>query len=164
MSCRARRTGGRPPADRGTTVVELLVASLLLGVGVLGVAGLFVASARSTSVVESQADATDIATGEIELIRSLPYEEIGIAVSAPGYQPQVDGRPTVTEAGGNRVFPTGTVSRDGIDFGIERSVTWIEAGTSGRSYKLVVIDVTWRTASGDRSVTLQTGLYEGTTP
>lgn len=151
----------RRAPDRGVTVVELLMASLIVGLGVMGVSGLFVASARSTAVAEHQADATDIATGELEIIRSLPYEDIGIATSAPGYVPTVDGRPTVTETGANLVAPVGVVSRRGVDFQIERSVTWITAGVSDRSYKLVVVTVDWETEDGQRSIRLQTGVYEG---
>ncbi len=143
------------------TIVELLVASLILGLGVMGVSALFVASARSATIAEVQADATDIAAGEIEVIRSLPYDQVGIATSASGYQPEVDGRPTVTEPGANLITPEERVERDGDPFLVERSVTWMTPADPGAVYKLVLVRVSWETTAGTRQVELQTGLYEG---
>ncbi len=149
-------------SERGVTVVEMLVASMILAVGVAGAATLFVASAESISVAGGEADATDIAEGELERVRALPYLEVGVSVTADGYVPVVDGRPTVTEAGPNRVEPMGTLARDGIDFRIERSVTWAQVGDDPEGYKIVVVDVRWDAAGLERTVKVQTGLYEDT--
>jgi hypothetical protein len=158
---RRRASASGRGSERGVTVVEMLVASFLLGVGVMGVAVLFVASARSGAVADRQADATDVASGELEIIRAMAYDEVGIASDADGYVPIVDGRPTVTEPGPNLVLPLGTANRDGITYDIERSVTWVEAGTTGTEFKTVVVSVRWDSTAGERQVTLQTGLYEG---
>ena len=82
-------------------------------------------------------------------------------MSADGYVPSFDGRLTVTEEQNNRVEPIGVESRGGADFEIERSVTWAAVGGDPESYKVVVVVVRWDVASGERTVTLQTGRYEG---
>jgi hypothetical protein len=155
---RERTTGG---SERGVTIVEMLIATFILGVGVVGAASLFVASAESVSVSRGQADATDIATGEVEVIRSWPYETVGIDVASDGYVPTVDGRQTITEPSGNRVEPNEIVERDGVDYVIERSVTWAVVGADPQAYKVVTVTVTWQAPGGERSVTVQTGRYEG---
>ena len=160
------RRSPRPPlavpvAERGVTVVEMLVASMILAVGVAAVATLFVASARSAGAARGHDDAGDLAASEVEIIRSMPYAEVGIAVSADGYAPFVDGRPTVTEPDDNRIEPIGTASRDGVDFTIERSATWAPIGAERNGYKIVVVTVTWSSSAGERSVTVQTGRFEG---
>ena len=160
-SSRCRHTSAfEPGSDRGVTVVEMLVATFLLGVGVMGVAALFVASARSVAVADRQADATDVASGELEIIRSMAYDEVGIASDADGYVPTVDGRNTVTEPGLNLVLPLGSTLRDGTTFDIERSVTWAPAGATGQEFKTVIVTVRWDSSAGERTVTIQTGLYQ----
>lgn len=139
----------------------MLVASFVLGLGVMGVATLLLTSARTASVAEAQRDATTVVSGELEIIRSLDYANVGIESSAKGYLPEVDGRPTVTETGKNLVEPLGQVTLDNVVFEIERSVTWASVGTDTRAYKIVVIDVVWAASSGQRSLTMQTGLHEG---
>ena len=141
-------------------MVEMLVASMILAVGVAGAASLFVVSAESISVAGGEADATDIARGELERVRALPYMEVGVSVTADGYVPSVDGRQTVTEAGPNRVEPAGTLTRHGIDFRIERSVTWAGAGGDPEGYKVVVVTVRWDAAGLERTVKVQMGMYE----
>lgn len=144
--------------------MELLVASLILGLGVMAVSALFVASDRSGAAAQIQIDATDLASAEIEIIRSLPYDQVGIATGAPGYEPEVDGRPTVTEAGTNSVVGKEEVKRGDNVFVVQRSVTWMKTEVSGSAYKLVVIRVWWETSSGSRNVELQTGVYERSEP
>lgn len=157
----AARRSERPPlrSERGVTLVEMLVASFILAVGIAGVATIFIASAESVAVVQGQADATDVATGEVEIIRSMPYGEVGISVAADGYEPVVAGRRTVTEAATNRVEPLGQVIRAGVDFRIDRSVTWEPIGGNPDGYKVVSITVRWDAPAGERSVAVQTGLF-----
>lgn len=164
---RSARPSGAPHrnlhADDGVSIVEMLIASFVLGLGVMGVATLLVAGARTASIAEAQRDATAVTSGELEILRSLDYDTVGIDPSAKGYAPEVDGLPTVTEIGKNLVDPLGEVTVDGVVFNIERSVTWAKLGSDARAYKIVVVEVIWDTQSGQRSLTMQTGLHEGLT-
>jgi len=170
-SCRTRQTDALPgrgkgersggDSERGVTIVEMLMATFILGVGVVGAATLFVASAETVSVSRTQADANDIATSEIEVIRSWPYETVGIDLAADGYVPTVDGRQTVTGPSENRVVPIDVVDRDGVDFEVDRSITWAVVGADPQAYKIVTVTVIWQAPGGERSVTVQTGRFAG---
>lgn len=147
--------------DAGVTVVEMMVASFLLGLGVLGVTALLVSSARTAAIAEAQNDASALATGELEIVRSYNYELVGIDPSSDGYAAEVDDRPTVTERDGNLVDATEKVELDDTVYLIERSVTWATVGSNREAYKIVRIVVSWDTNVGVRSLTVQTGLHEG---
>lgn len=141
----------------------MLVASFILGLGVVGVASLMVASSRLGAVASADRDAAAVASAELEIVRSLAYETIGIATTAEGYVASVDDRPTVTESGDNVVEPVGVMTLGDTDFELARSVVWASVGSDDRAYKIVTIDVSWMTSSGVRSVTVRTGLHEGST-
>jgi len=152
---------GAAATDAGVTIVEMLAAIFILGVGVMGVATLMVASARTAAVAEAERDASVLATGEIEIIRSLDYELIGIDPSADGYAPTVEDRPTVTEPADNRIRPVETIEIGTRSFKVERSVTWASVGDNREAYKIVRVVVSWESNVGVRSHTVQTGLHEG---
>ena len=148
-------------SEAGVTVVEMMVASFLLGLGVMGVAALLVTSARTAAIAEAQSDASALATGELEIIRSFDYALVGIDPSSDGYLPSVEGRPTVTESEGNLVEARDKLEVDGTVYGIERSVTWATVGADLEAYKIVRITVEWESRAGVRSLNVQTGLHEG---
>lgn len=150
-------------ADAGVTVIEMLVASFVLGLGVMGVAVLLISSARTASLAETQSDASALARSELEIIRSFDYSEVGIATGASGYVPTFDGLPTVTESAGNLVEALDKVAIDETTFGIQRSVTWATVGSDQKAYKIVVVIIEWSTPSGPRTLQVQTGLHQGLT-
>lgn len=155
------------PVDRprrgeaGVTVVEMLAAVFVLAIGVMSVSALLVTSARTAAIAEAQSDASALATGELEILRSYDYALIGIDPSSEGYAPSFEDRPTVTEEDGNLVQAQDKVEVDDTVYGITRSVTWATVGENREAYKIVRIDVSWESRAGSRSVTVQTGLHEG---
>lgn len=142
------------------TLVETMMATLVTAVGVAGVAGLLVTSARTASLAELQSQATDLASAELETIRSLDYDLIGIAPTAPDFVASVDGLTTVTVVG-DLIEPLEKVELDGEVFVIERSVTWVVVGADREAYKLVAVEVEFEGPSGRRQVVVQTGVHEG---
>ena len=76
----------RVASDRGTTVVEMIVATMLLGVGVLAVFSSLSAAGKATSVADHRSTAVRVATSELETIRSWPYDDVGISVTRLGYR------------------------------------------------------------------------------
>ncbi|MEL6983784.1 MAG: hypothetical protein AAFO29_15270, partial [Actinomycetota bacterium] len=84
--------------EAGTSIVEVMVATLLLAVGVLALLTSIGAAERATAAGDQRSIAVRLATGELEVLRSLRYAEIGIATGAAGYVPRFEGRSTVTEA------------------------------------------------------------------
>ncbi len=80
----ARRLG--PRDERGFTLVEVLVAGLVLLIGILGTAKLAASSESTTLDAELQQIATEQAQRALEEARSLDYAEVGDAV-LPTQQP-----------------------------------------------------------------------------
>ena len=59
--------------ERGFTLVELLVAATIAGVGFLGLAATHATAIRATAVGRNQTVATTLAQEQIEQLRRLPY-------------------------------------------------------------------------------------------
>ncbi len=152
----------RADAEAGTSIVEVLVATSLLAIGVLVVLTSIGAAERATTAGERRAAAVRLAIGELETIRSHRYDEIGIAPGADGYRPRFEGRPTVNEPV-NRVEATGLVDDGTTVYEVRRHVTWspIEVGASriDDGFKLVTVIVDWTDPAGAHQVRLDTGIY-----
>jgi prepilin-type N-terminal cleavage/methylation domain-containing protein len=73
---------------RGFTLVELLVAAAIAGIGFLGLAATHATAIRATTVGRNTSIATTRASEEIEILRRLPYD--GLA-SASAESVDVDG-------------------------------------------------------------------------
>lgn len=69
--------------ESGFTVVESLVAALLLVIGVLGSLQVFDAGARNTYRAEESQVLNDRLQAELEAIKALPYDEIGLNTTTP---------------------------------------------------------------------------------
>ena len=57
-------------SQRGTTLVEVLIAALIIGIGLLGIASLQVKALQASTTAESRAIATDIAASLADRIRA----------------------------------------------------------------------------------------------
>lgn len=154
---------GVPPGrERGVSLVEVMVATMVLAVGALGVLASLRATATSAAVADHRFEASRLATSELETIRSWRDEVVAVDPSADGYRVRHEGRSTVTDPAG-RVDPVGAVDVDGTEFTVERHVTWAPVeGPDGRidqGYKLVTVVVRWNDVGGDHEVRFDTGLH-----
>ncbi len=158
----AARPSDRTEHERGATIVEMIVATMILAVGVVAVAGSLNTASKADSVADHRTDAARLMTTEIETIRSRPYAEIGIAPSSRGYRRHFENRPTVTEAV-NRVEASGSEEIGSVSYEIDRDVTWsgISVGATSvpEGYKVISIRVTWSDAAGTHDLRQDTGLY-----
>lgn len=82
MSAR-RRSGARPAREDGFTLVEVLVAAVILAVGVLAALEVLIGSARSNFRAEQVQVATEQAQAELEKVRALDYGAIALT-AVPG--------------------------------------------------------------------------------
>lgn len=91
----------RPGRNAGFSLIEVLIALLLLAIGLLGLAFLQVINVRYTSSAEHRTIATNLATEVLDMMRSNPrhvlvYQRLTEA-SFAGYVPPVEGCASVGE-------------------------------------------------------------------
>jgi prepilin-type N-terminal cleavage/methylation domain-containing protein len=89
--------------ERGMTLVELLVALLVLGVVLSGIASMTISTLRVTTVNDARSVATNLAQAELERLRAVPFADL-----------DVGGR---TER---------AVEADGVVFDVVRDTSWAE--------------------------------------
>ena len=109
----------------GFTLIEVLVATAIAGIGFLGLAATHIASVRATVFGRNVTIASNVATETIETMRRLPYDEV------------VTTQPT-------------SVTRGYLTF--TRTATVTAAGTTA---KKVTMGVTWSDQFGPHSPGVQ---------
>ncbi|HEX6217246.1 MAG TPA: type IV pilus modification protein PilV [Vicinamibacterales bacterium] len=82
MSARRSMFANRRPALRGFTIVEALVALVILAVGMLGIASLYVTTLRASGSAASRMQAINLATDLGDRIRSNRMAEAAYAGAA----------------------------------------------------------------------------------
>ncbi len=65
-----------PRPDRGSSLVEVLVALLLMAIALLGAAPMFVSSMTETAAGADRSQAAAAATARVELLRALPLHDL----------------------------------------------------------------------------------------
>lgn len=65
--------------EAGYTLVELLVAILLLSIAIIPMVGMFDAALRAANTSSSYDEARSLANGKLEELRSLPFENDTVA-------------------------------------------------------------------------------------
>src|SRR3954471_16158567 len=72
--------------ESGSTLVEIMVAIVVLLIGVLGSVALVDAANRTSSTTRARESATNLARSVLEAARSLPYASLTPASAAAGVQ------------------------------------------------------------------------------
>ncbi|MEY2442688.1 MAG: hypothetical protein QOJ46_2114 [bacterium] len=76
MSHQGSRAGSRAHAQDGFSIIESVVASAILLVGLLGVLAMLIGSLRATSASNARVAATNLARELVETTRGLSYEDM----------------------------------------------------------------------------------------
>ncbi|MDX6639651.1 MAG: hypothetical protein QOF12_662 [Solirubrobacteraceae bacterium] len=156
------RTAGRD--ERGMTLIEVMVAAVILVVGILSLLTVFTSSGALTTKSEREAQAADFAEQQVELLRALPYASV--ALNATSADPTWTGFATVgntnyiaplgtetavaVDSTNGKIAPTGTWEDDrmAVRGNVYRYVTWGDdpsiPGT--QDFKRIVVAVTVRGA------------------
>ena len=114
--------------DAGFTVVEILMATVIMLIIAMGVIATLSFSAWATAGAAQRTKALNIANQYIEKARNLPYDQMG-----------------TNSDGGVYGDPPGDIHTPDVigDFGVESKISW-QRDANGRSqYKNIEVTVTW---------------------
>jgi len=123
--------------QKGFTFIDVLIGTFLMLVAFLGIFAAFQLGMKVVVQSKSRIEAIAIAKGEIEKIRNLPYQSIGVQGSFP------DGE----------LEPETNITRNQVNYKIERRVDFVLDSTDGLSspedecpndYKKVEVKVSWQ--------------------
>jgi prepilin-type N-terminal cleavage/methylation domain-containing protein len=124
----------RPTArDEGFTLVEVLLAMVLIVVVMTALLGVLVSSLSTIAQARQRQTATALATQALERLRALPYDEV---TQTDGTAPQTGLQYVATSGGGYWFRPLGVL--DGVDEPL------VVNGYSGRFQDQTVDNVTYR--------------------
>jgi prepilin-type N-terminal cleavage/methylation domain-containing protein len=127
----------RATVDDGFTLVEVIVAALLLAVGIAALAGVMNSSFNLASRTTSRARATAIATETLEAARAVRYADLP---AAPG-------------------TTTSQRTVGGSTYAVERGVTWTADASNSQAYKTVTVSVAWADTAGAHEVHQSSYVY-----
>jgi hypothetical protein len=129
-----RDTHTRQSSESGVTVVEFMVASLVLFIAAISAVSALTFAATASASTSTRARALNLANQRIEQARNLPYDSVGV------FYP-----------GGAMGDPAGSIpaSETVGDLQVATKVTWKRDTSTGRStYKDIKVTVSWITAGG----------------
>jgi prepilin-type N-terminal cleavage/methylation domain-containing protein len=158
------RPGRDETGDGGFTLVELLIALVILAIVLAALAPMFYGLLRASATTDERSVANGIAVAATEQIRSIPYDEIGYPSSwsgtgCPGTNPVVLPSTVPSPLAGM----SGSQTIGNVTYTITRCVYWVNSSVPGDSlaYKQSVVTVRW-TANGVAGTVSQTSaIYPG---
>jgi prepilin-type N-terminal cleavage/methylation domain-containing protein len=160
--CQVKIRRGESREERGFTLLEMMMALLLLGLVMGALAPAFYGLLRATSVTSQHSVANGLAVTATEQLRSIPYDEVGFHTtpsSCPSSNAVVLGASVAAPMAGMATSQTiGNTS-----YRIQRCVNWVNSSVSADTlaYKQAVVTVSWRSSTLAVSVAQTSALYPG---
>ena len=105
------------PRSQGFTIIEVVVTTFIIGTVVTGLFGLFLLSLRSAHESERRVVAVALANERMEMIRNLPYLNVGTNGGIPS---------------GN-IEQTETVTRNGLSYIVKTDIRYIDDPYDGEA-------------------------------
>jgi prepilin-type N-terminal cleavage/methylation domain-containing protein len=162
--------------ERGFTIVEVMVAVVILLTGILGTLAVLDTATQRTRTADDRQKATSVAREIVEAAKGLPYRQVSPATIVERLRAD-------TSIAGTSASPW-RVERDGTPYTVQADVCWIDepadelgshagggfctgsaSGGSGDDtpidFKRVTVTVSWENGSGEGSVR-QSTLVSGT--
>jgi prepilin-type N-terminal cleavage/methylation domain-containing protein len=140
----SRGTARAGAGDAGFTLIEILIATVIMLIVSMGVITALSFSGWATTFTGQRTKALNLANQYIEKARNLPYDDIGTYVDGPVYGD-----------------PPGVIHSPDVvgDFTVGTAITWQRDAITGRAkYKNVGVTVTW-TRPLQGSVKLYTSIF-----
>ncbi|MFI4993511.1 MAG: hypothetical protein ACHQCH_07845 [Solirubrobacterales bacterium] len=118
--------------EDGFTVIEVLIAALVLTVGILGLIGAFDSARKLTLLSERRTSMAHRAQLEIERLQTIPYSELAMA-SAPTHSTETNNPDYYVKEGGTHEYQYGTTGTEAETMAIAEGTGAVSATPSGRS-------------------------------
>lgn len=137
--------------NRGFGIVEVIIATFVIGVVAVGILSLITLTIKSSHDGERRIVATALANEKMEMVRNLPYDSVGT----------VNGIPS------GPILQTEQINRNGADYTVATDIRYIDdpfdgtasdtpADTLNTDYKQVRVEVSWNSTVSNRPVLLIT--------
>src|SRR5680860_1259560 len=164
----------RVQKQRGFTLIEVLVASLLLMIVLIPLLGIFISSVSASLKAETENAASLLAQEQIEELRGLNYASLaldsnrsfadsGIDISRdPATYVWADTTyNVVAEPGGSVDPPRQEIDRRNVSFTVQRYILWVDDPTvdGSQDYKKALVEVSWESPQPG-SMTFETNIHE----
>lgn len=147
--------------EDGLTLVEMMVALLVIGVVLAAMASVSIAAMYSMQRSERVVDSTQLGNEVLEEHLALPYDVLGhYTTEATDHfgASTFEGEalvlfPDPSERDDRVPFPSRTETRNGVEFEVETAVTWIDdpATTSDQDYKRISVLLSWEQRGVERT-------------
>lgn len=145
--------------EDGISLMEVLVAFMLLGIVMSGSVRFFSTTLLSLQSAERRTHATALANEELENLRAIPWEDAGFYDDDFAGTPPTDtviidpARPASSGA----PLPEEEITRAGGPLQVGRSITWVDDTQTGTAtdYKRLVVEVAWQDRGRTFSISVE---------
>lgn len=169
----------RPAAqeERGFTLIEMVVTLTIIGGVFLSLSFVMFGSLRALGAARQRSIFTDLANKEMESLRSLPYDEVGVRSddlsTYTGTPPQHEGRdavvidvvanPGTLAPAAVSVVTSSPIVGITVPYTVRRWVTWTDPDAGGvHKFKRLHVEMTWsENGRSTRQVDLASVLFPG---
>ena len=140
-------TGSGDKREGGFTLVEMMVALMIMAVVLAAVAPTFWGSLKATASTDQRSVADGLAVAASEQIRSLPYYQVGYS-STPSYCNQSGSTPVLLSYSSPMdALPTQKTVH-GTTYQIQTCIYWVAASDGdSQAYKQSVVNILWGSSS-----------------
>src|SRR5680860_783702 len=156
----------RVQKQRGFTLIEVLVASLLLMIVLIPLLGIFISSVSASLKAETENAASLLAQEQIEELRGLNYASLTLNSkdhSTPATYVWADTTYDVVAEKGGLVDPEPEpIDRRNVSFTVQRYILWVDDPTdndTSKDYKKALVEVSWESPQPG-SMTFETNIHQ----
>src|SRR5680860_934544 len=167
----------RVQKQRGFTLIEVLVASLLLMIVLIPLLGIFISSVSASLKAETENAASLLAQEQIEELRGLNYASLTLDSNQISADSDIDTSgdsatyvwadttydvvAVVAEEGGSVDPGPEIIDRRNVSFTVQRYILWVDDPTvdGSQDYKKVLIEVSWESPQPG-SMTFETNIHQ----
>jgi prepilin-type N-terminal cleavage/methylation domain-containing protein len=148
--------------EGGFTLLEMMVALLLLALVLAALGPAFYGLLRATSLTSQRSVANGLAVTATEQLRSIPYDQVGFYATPTGC-PSTNAVLLGSSVSDPLAQMATSQTVGNVSYTIQRCVDWVNSSISGDTlaYKQAVVTVSWKSTALTMSVSQTSALYPG---